>query len=222
MQVLRFMSLDEFEKYRAGEILTNEIAHQAHTNAIGFCFLDENDYSAPAAYEFMSGIVSAEICAVFECKDIFNHTNGRYADPYGSFFQSMGVEELCTTEYSNQQLKLVKFCDTFADKYEENSSRHVFDWKKPTEPVRRKIEVVDKNPPSRFRSSNLDPVEQKFMNAIKDYLLAKAPGMPADMFDGYMVNGSPTVEYSRDFDRDTLRIEGLEFIRPGSMREFRL
>lgn len=217
MQVIRFMSAVEFEKYRAGELLTNETKHQAYTSAVGFCFIDEDDYSAQDAYEFMSGIVSSEVCAVFECKDIFNHTTGRYADPYGSFFQSMGVDELCTTEYSKKQLKLVKFCDTFADKYEDDSLKHVFEWKKPDEPVRRKIAVVDKNPPSRFRSSRLDPVEQKFMNAIKEYMLAKAPGFPPDMFDGYSVHGSPTISLSRDIDRDVLSIDGLEFVRAGSI-----
>lgn len=222
MQVLRFMSVAEFEKYRAGELLTNETPHSAYTDAVGFCFLDEEDYKAQYAYEFLSGIVSKEICAVFECKDIFNHGSGTYADPYGSFWQSMSVDELSTTEYNDKQLKLVKFCDDFDENYDGESFKHKFTWKKPNEPVRSKIEVIDKNPPSRFRTKALDPAEQKFINAIKEYLMAKNSGIPTNMFDGFEMSGNPTLTYNSDISMDTLTVEGIEFRRVGTLQEFYL
>lgn len=225
MKVLRFMSLAEFEKYRAGEILTNETKHQAYTDAQGFCFLNADDYEPQYAYEFLSGIVSSEICAIFECKDVFNHGSGRYADPYGSFWQSMSVDELCTTEYSHKQLKLLQYCDDFADKYDGESFKRKFDFKTADAPVRRRINVVDKNPPaapSRYRSNKLDPEEQKLLDAIKAYLMAKNTGIPTDMFDGFTLGDAPTLSYERDFSRDTLRIEGLTFIRQGTLQEFHL
>lgn len=139
MKVMRFMSLAEFNKYLTGEVLQNYEDHKARTDAIGFCFLDADEYGANDAYHFLSGVVSSEICAIFEVPDHtpFKHGTGQFADPAAralSIMEAMfntdtiDVKEYSITEYSDKQFKLVQYCDNFAWNFSEESFDRIFDW----------------------------------------------------------------------------------------------
>lgn len=109
MKIFRFMSMDEFNDFLCGMKLNNNEKHEAHTNSIGFCFLNEEDYDAEYAYSFLLGIVSDDLCAEFETDEKnLNKSWGIYADPYGSFFDSITIDEYCTEQYSNKDFKLLR------------------------------------------------------------------------------------------------------------------
>ena len=81
MKVFRFMSYDEFKKYKEGQVLENNTKHLGKTNSVGFCFLDADEIDVKQALHFLSGIASFDICAVFETKKKLNKTYGEYAKP---------------------------------------------------------------------------------------------------------------------------------------------
>lgn len=110
MKVFRYMSKKEFEKLINGEKLVNNKCHSldGHTNSVGFCFMDVEDNEPTFAYEFLSGIVSDDICVVFETKKKLTKSYGVYADPYGSFFATTTEDEYCTKEYSLEDFKIIK------------------------------------------------------------------------------------------------------------------
>ena len=81
MKVFRFMSMQELEKYKRGEILKNDTIHKGRTNSVGFCFLDAEEYKPEQAFHFLSGVVCPYICVVFETKTKLNKTYGIYAKP---------------------------------------------------------------------------------------------------------------------------------------------
>lgn len=123
MKVFRFMSREEFFKYMNGETLQNKKKHIGKTNSIGFCFLDLEEYKPEEACHFLCGIVSGDICAVFEVEEsLLNKTWGIYRKPkeYSEdvmkntvnlilFPINFTANEYCTTEYSNKDFKLISF-----------------------------------------------------------------------------------------------------------------
>ena len=126
MRVYRFMSDEEFKKYKKGEVLKNTINHNKErikaSSSIGFCFFDFEEYSPEIMSHSVSGIVSFDWCVVFEVKkDKLNRSQGRYAkqkklktntDLINLLLgnnESFIANEYCTTEYSNKDLKLVKY-----------------------------------------------------------------------------------------------------------------
>ena len=117
MEIFRFMSKKEFNKYLKGEELINETEHMGNTNSKGFCFMYCEDYEPEYAYQFLSGIVSTGVCAVFETKKELMGTYGVYATPYGSFFDSFTSDEYCTKEYNKKDFKLIKYCYDFDKKW---------------------------------------------------------------------------------------------------------
>ena len=117
MEIFRFMSKKEFNKYLKGEKLINETEHMGNTNSKGFCFMNREDYEPEYAYQFLSGIVSTGVCAVFETNEILTKSYGTYADPYGSFFDSFVSDEYCIEGYSNDDFKLIKYCYDFDKKW---------------------------------------------------------------------------------------------------------
>lgn len=145
MKLIRFMSIAEFEKFRAGELLENttdfHAEHHQRTDAVGFCFLDYDEHDEQAALHFLSGIVNQEICAVFEVDDIvakkgLKKGEGTFAAPMNSavdFFASMQVTEYSTKRYSNQNMELLKYADNFEDNYSEETFDRIFEWKTPEE-----------------------------------------------------------------------------------------
>ena len=125
MIIFRFMSKNEFEKYRSGEILKNEKIHQGKTNSIGFCFFNIEDFKPERAMHFLSGVVTLDICAVFETSKKLNKTMGTYAKlPPSSgsaiidyirimngIIERFDATEYCTTMYNNKDFKLLKYSD---------------------------------------------------------------------------------------------------------------
>lgn len=210
MKVFRFMSLKEFEKYRNGDTLINNTKHQAYTDAVGFCFLDLENYLPQIMYESLLGIVSDEILAVFECEDIFKHGNGTFADPYGSFFATINVEELSITEYSKNNMKLLKYCDNLR---RDGEYGYVFDFKPADAPIRRKIKVIDKSTPSRPIKKNTP--EQRLIDSI-EYVIREHMkiDLPENYFDYFeFVGAEEGFTTENEFGRETLRIAGLRFRR---------
>ena len=99
------MSKKEFKKYQDGEVLENNKVHDAYTSAVGFCFFNYADYMPNEAYRFASGIVSDEICCVFEAERTFLDTcEGTYSDPYTD---SKQVDEYFTKHYSKKDFNLI-------------------------------------------------------------------------------------------------------------------
>lgn len=118
MKVFRFMSQEEFDKYIAGEKLVNTIDHRKKfSGSKGFCFFEYMDWdddgvdgiSPEYAYEFLSGVATMDVVAVFEADVQLNKSYGRYADPYGGFFDTIWMDEYCTEEYSRDTFRLIKY-----------------------------------------------------------------------------------------------------------------
>ena len=118
MRVFRFMSMDEFKKYQIGNILSNDKNHRDYgqkTESVGFCFMDCDDYCPECAYEFLSGIVSDDVCAVFEVDEsLLTKSSGTYASPLidddVSWFSTMDVDEYCCQSYDKNNFKLIAYC----------------------------------------------------------------------------------------------------------------
>lgn len=66
MQIFRFMSVKEFALYLSGRKLINNTKHKRPTNSVGFCFLSLGQYKPEQAFHFLTGIVSCDVCVVFE------------------------------------------------------------------------------------------------------------------------------------------------------------
>lgn len=125
MKVFRFMSKVEFEKYKNNITLKNDKKHEQKTNSVGFCFLNMEDYTPEQAMHFLSGIVSFDICAVFETEEKLQKTYGVYAKPIKptgnpmedlikllcGFNENFTADEYCITEYNKQKLKLTKYSE---------------------------------------------------------------------------------------------------------------
>lgn len=144
MQIFRFMSKEEFEKFNNGEILQNNTRHIAKTNSVGFCFLNMKDYKPHEAIHFLSGLVSFNVCAVFEVnKNKLKETWGVYHKPIepvatGNFLRDVlnalynnekfTATEYCTTKYSNKDFKLIKFSENIWSQYETAEEQRELKW----------------------------------------------------------------------------------------------
>lgn len=125
MKVFRFMSKEEFEKYNKNLTLKNNKKHDGKTNSIGFCFLNMEEYMPEEAMHFLSGIVTFDVCAVFETEEKLHKTYGIYAKPIkstensiedlmnllGGFNERFTANEYCITEYDNKKMKLIKYSE---------------------------------------------------------------------------------------------------------------
>lgn len=99
MKVFRFMSTEEFEKYRSGKKMKNKTNHkkQNHrkTTSIGFCFLSLDDFEPEYAYKFLSGIVTDDVCAVFEVdENKLKQSEARYNKPLSDEEDKAEMEKL--------------------------------------------------------------------------------------------------------------------------------
>lgn len=131
MKVFRFMSKEEFKKYKKEKLLINNKKHNGKTNSIGFCFFDFEEYTPEEAMHFLSGIATFDICAVFETEEKLNKTYGVYAKPikstvnplqdlinvFNNFFDRFTANEYCTTEYSKKTMKLLKYSEDIWSQY---------------------------------------------------------------------------------------------------------
>ncbi len=142
VKVFRFMSKEEFEKYRNGEILINTAKHIAKTNSKGFCFLSLKDFTPEEAIHFLSGIVNFEVCAVFETDEILTKSYGIYAKPikdtgntlkdlmnlfYG-FNNGFTASEYCATEYDNKEMKLLKYSENIWEQWRKLEEQGSLKW----------------------------------------------------------------------------------------------
>lgn len=143
MKIFRFMSKNEFEKYRSGEILENKTIHQGRTNSIGFCFFNIDDVRPERAMHFLSGVATLDICAVFETNKKLNKTKGTYAKLPPStgnvlidyirilngLVDRFDENEYCTTEYSNKDFKLLKYSEDIWQQWKPGEEESKIVWK---------------------------------------------------------------------------------------------
>lgn len=143
MKIFRFMSIEEFEKYLNNETLKNETVQGGKTNSIGFCFLNLEDHAPKDALHFLSGIVSFDICAVFEVDEkLLNKTWGVYASPikkieddlayliniFNGFHETFKTPEYCTTTYNKKDFRLVKYTTNIWGQYDLQKNQRELLW----------------------------------------------------------------------------------------------
>lgn len=108
MKVTRFMSRAEWDKLNAGQTITNHRKHDAKTTSIGFCFTED---SPEVAWQYLAGIVDADICVTFEFPDGYlTESTAQYADQSegAKMTDLMDKREWCCTEYSLDDAKVIK------------------------------------------------------------------------------------------------------------------
>ena len=130
MRYVRFMSVNELEKFKQGEVLRNNTvwSKRANSGSVGFCFFGDN-VKPEDRIKYLTGVVCMDQVAVFEPigGKPLRISQGLYRDPEkDSLFtypqKMMLVTEYSNKEYSNKTRKLVragKVVDTF---------RRVIEW----------------------------------------------------------------------------------------------
>lgn len=145
MKVFRFMSREEFKKFNTGEVLYNNTRHNAKTSSVGFCFFDLKDYKPHEAIHFLSGLVSFNICAVFEVdKSKLRQSWGIYhkikepvivGNLLIDLLKAMNSEEhftateYCTSEYSNRDFKLIRYSEDIWGQYDTLEKQKELKWR---------------------------------------------------------------------------------------------
>lgn len=143
MKIFRFMSKVEFEKYKNNFPLINNKIHEGKTNSVGFCFFNIEDYTPEEAMHFLSGLVSFEICAVFETEENLSQTYGIYAkhtessgDPRIDLIRALcgcnprfTATEYCTTRYEKEKFRLIKYSENIWQQYDEREKQKELKWK---------------------------------------------------------------------------------------------
>lgn len=143
MKIFRFMSNNEFEKYRSGETLRNNTIHKGKTNSVGFCFFNIDDFKPERAMHFLSGVATLEVCAVFETNKALNKTKGTYAKlpkSTGNVFvdymriingmiDKFDAVEYCTNKYNSRNFKLLKYSKDIWDQWKPGEEESKIIWK---------------------------------------------------------------------------------------------
>lgn len=149
MKVFRFMSYEEFENYRKGQVLVNNTKHMGKTNSVGFCFLNADEFDIKEALHFLSGIVSFDICAVFETNKKLNKSYGEYAKPIKDYDKKnpfefiidllthledvpenrIKINEYCTEKYSKEDFKLIKYSEDIWNQWNIIDHQNELVWK---------------------------------------------------------------------------------------------
>lgn len=146
MRVFRFMSNSEFEMYKAGKVLVNNNNHREKgfkSDSVGFCFFDESEIDIKQAIHFLSGLVSFDICAVFETeKNNLKQGYGIYAKPlsmtgilaldlYNVMTNREKIQrtEYSTTTYNNSKFKLIKYSENIWSQYNPIEKQKELMWK---------------------------------------------------------------------------------------------
>lgn len=149
MKVFRFMSYEEFEKYKKGQVLVNNTKHTGKTNSVGFCFLDADEIDVKKALHFLSGIASFDVCAVFETNKKLNKTYGEYAKPIKEYNKEnplesimdllthsadipenrMTINEYCTKKYSKADFRLIKYSENIWNQWNIIDNQKELIWK---------------------------------------------------------------------------------------------
>lgn len=117
MKYVRFIGVQELEKYTKGETLKNDTIWRMRaqcTDSVGFCFFDMS-VTPERRLEYLYGVVDLSCVVVFEAVDgkKLTKSKGRYRDPAREDLNSllppmMSVTEYSTTEYSLQDMRAVK------------------------------------------------------------------------------------------------------------------
>lgn len=96
----RFMSLREFQKLMAGEVLTNNTDHSqttTKTNSRGFCFTHEEPRDA---IQWLGGNVDTQVCLTFSIKDdMVRETWGVYRDHNKDKSLSLNPDNIITKKH---------------------------------------------------------------------------------------------------------------------------
>lgn len=143
MKVFRFMNKVEFEKYKRDFPLRNNKKHDGKTNSVGFCFFNLEEYTPEEAMHFLSGIVSFDICAVFETEEKLNKTYGVYAKPikstgnifedllnvFSGFADRFTANEYCINEYNKKTMKLLKYSEEIWNQWNPMKEQAKLKWK---------------------------------------------------------------------------------------------
>ena len=85
MRYVRFMSVNELEKFKQGEVLENHTDWRKlakASNSVGFCFFGD-EVSPEQRIEYLTGVVNLDRVAVFEriASELLRQSTGRYRDP---------------------------------------------------------------------------------------------------------------------------------------------
>ena len=124
MRYVRFMSVNELEKFKQGETLENHADWRKlakTSSSVGFCFFGD-EVPPEQRIEYLNGVVNLDRVAVFERigSEPLRHSMGRYRDPerdtvylhlFGSLLTPppmMDVAEYCAESYSSKDMKLVR------------------------------------------------------------------------------------------------------------------
>lgn len=158
MTVFRFMSNDEFQKYKSGKVMKSKKDHakvyHKRTNSKGFCFFNIEDFTPEEALHFLSGIVSFDVCAVFETEEKLTKTYGVYAKPIENdgdmlklyinllfgWEESFTADEYCINQYDKRSFKLVKYSRDIWKQYNLAEEQTELDWE-----VCNEIQITNRN-----------------------------------------------------------------------------
>ena len=116
MIVYRFMSEEEYNKLMRGETLVNTTKHESKTDSVGFCFMPMEQDVPEEAYRYMSGIVSNDVCVVFDvAEEELQESYGIYSNP-NTFIWGDCVQktEYCTTEYDKKRFRPLRVCKDYS------------------------------------------------------------------------------------------------------------
>lgn len=147
MVVFRFMSKEEFYKYLNSETLKNNTRHceNSRTTSVGFCFFNIEDITPTEAMHRLSGIVSFDVCAVFDVNDkLLKKSYGMYAtkiENTGDFITDMmamlmgfgqreKLNEYCTKKYNNKDFKLIKYTSDCWSQWKPECDEEDLEWRK--------------------------------------------------------------------------------------------
>ena len=130
MRYVRFMSSNELEKFKQGEVLKNNTdwSKRANSGSVGFYFFGDN-VKPEDRIKYLTGVVCMDQVAVFEPigGKPLRISQGLYRDPEkDSLFTyppaTMQVTEYSIKEYSNKTMKLVRAGKVV------NTFRRVIEW----------------------------------------------------------------------------------------------
>jgi hypothetical protein len=106
MKLFRFVGEQELKKLLRGERIVPINSHKGRRTTFhdqNVIFFFEMSLGIKYAFEFVSGIV--DTYAVVAVEHPFPKRGyGTYADPYGSFFDTMQVDEFALSSYSTHNL----------------------------------------------------------------------------------------------------------------------
>lgn len=206
MELYRFMSIEELKALLGEKTLENNTKHDAKTNSEGFCFMNIKDHDPEYAYQFLSGIVSEDVCVVFETNKKLKKSYGIYADPYGNFFDTITENEYCIDKYNLKDFKILKLAipDLFKDKWKwetdiQKICNKLYKRKKEKKKIEKEIEEKHKLQ-NEYKEGKFKELQKYLFNVLEsekielkiDDKFYKVPfhltEMEGDIY-GYKVNG---------------------------------